>query len=217
MRHILAADEQERADRFVFEHDRQHYTVGRGFLRQILGRYVGLEPAQLRFSYGPQGKPDLADSRLSAALRFNLSHSKGLALVGLTQRHELGIDIEGIRTLDDMDKIAERFFSAAENVVYAQVPAALKSVAFFNCWTRKEAYIKAIGEGLSHPLDTFDVTLAPGAPARLLRAEKDPQAINRWSLMTLEPAPGYIGALAVAGQNLRVSSWALGLRYYLNR
>jgi 4'-phosphopantetheinyl transferase len=201
----LTGDERERASRFKFERHRRRFIVGRGVLRLLLGRYLGLEPGSVRFKYGRQGKPELADS--TAPLKFNLSHSEELALYAVTYNQEVGIDLEAIRPLDDLEGIAQRFFSAAENTALATLPPALKQIGFFNCWTRKEAYIKAIGDGLMYPLDQFDVSLLPGEPARLLRIQKDPQALNRWSLHHLAPAPGYVGALAVAGLGWRLACW----------
>ena len=140
-------------------------------------------------------------------LRFNLSHSQGLALYAVTRGREIGVDLECIRPISDAEQIAERFFSAHENAVFRTIPAHEKPKAFFNCWTRKEAYLKALGDGLARPLDEFDVSLAPGEPAKLLRIEGAPQEASRWSLNRLEPGSGYVAALAVEGYGYQLKCW----------
>ncbi len=207
----LTPDEAERAERFVFDHHRLHFIAGRGILRAILGHYLKVSPASLRFKYGPQGKPEL-ETNTENPLCFNLSHSGGVVIYAVARNRELGIDIEGPRQLDDMDQIAKRFFSPTEYNALRAVPAKQRHTAFFNCWTRKEAYIKAIGSGLSQPLDEFVVSLAPGEPARLLSVQTDPQAIHRWSLTNLKPATDYIAALVVEGKD-----WQLTCRQWPNR
>lgn len=204
---LLSVDERERAGRFVFEQHRQHFIVGRGLLRLILGRYLALAPHQLKFEYGPQGKPALAHPVRQPALVFNVSHSHGLALYAVACNRALGVDVEAIRRLDDLESIAKRFFAAAEYAALSSLPDEQKPTAFFNCWTRKEAYIKAIGDGLAYPLDRFEVSLRPGEAARLLRIQDDPQATERWSLYHLAPVPGYVGAVVAAGQPTQLSCW----------
>ncbi|KAA3659253.1 MAG: 4'-phosphopantetheinyl transferase, partial [Chloroflexi bacterium] len=167
----LSADERDRAGRFHFDRDRFHYIVGRGILRQLIGRYLGINPAQIEFEYGEYGKPMIHTTQQmpDGWLEFNLSHSHGMALYAFVIDREVGVDIEQIRPLSDAHSIAERYFSASEYEKFTAVPPTLQPQAFFNCWTRKEAYIKAIGDGLTCPLDAFDVTLTPGRPAQLLR------------------------------------------------
>jgi 4'-phosphopantetheinyl transferase len=202
----LSTDEAKRAERFVFDRDRHHFIAGRGILRTILGHYLQVSPEHLRFKYGPQGKPEL-ETNGESNLRFNLSHSGGVVLYGLTYRREIGVDIEAIRPLEDMEQIAKRFFSPTEYADLRSLPANQQHQAFFNCWTRKEAYIKAIGDGLRYPLDKFVVSLAPGKPARLLHIQADPQALAHWSLTELNPAPGYSAALVVGGHNWWLAGW----------
>ena len=199
----LSIDERARADRYHFAHDRMRFTVARGVLRAILGCYLNTPPEELRFYYSPHGKPDLVED---AALRFNVSHSGGIAVYGITRGRAIGVDIERIRGIVDIESISERFFSPQEVAVLGTLPPQAHAVAFFACWTRKEAYIKARGEGLSMPLDRFDVSLAPGEPAALLRAYGDPLEASRWSLRAFAPAPGYVAALAVEGQGLRLKT-----------
>ena len=207
LQHTLAADELSRAERFYFQKDRQHFIVTRGLLRAILSRYLDIEPGQLRFCYSPYGKPALATTPGQETPSFNVSHSHGLALYAVTRGREIGIDLERVRADLDCEQIAARFFSPRENAVLRALPAKLKPEAFFNCWTRKEAYIKARGGGLSFPLDQFDVSLAPGEPTTLLNTRGDPQEATRWSLRTLTPGPGYVAALAVEGHGWRLACW----------
>jgi 4'-phosphopantetheinyl transferase len=198
----LSAAEMERAGRFYFERHRHHFVVARGFMRAILAGYLDIAPAAVCFTLGAHGKPALAGH--GRDLRFNLSHTGELALLAVTLGRDVGVDIEQVRSLDDAATIAARFFSAAENRAWLAVPDAQKPVAFFNAWTRKEAFIKALGDGLSYPLDRFDVSLAPGEPARLLRVAGDPEATRRWRIEALEPAAGYAAAVAVAGHDWRL-------------
>ena len=197
----LSEEELARADRFHFHRDRERFIVCRGVLRTILSRYLCVEPCRLRICYGPYGKPYLEEEVEEDKLQFNLSHSRGLALYAFTRGRNIGVDLEYIRRMTDFGQIAARFFSRNENSALNALPESQRQEAFFNCWTRKEAYIKAIGNGLMHPLNSFDVSLAPGEPARLLNVEGDPQEASRWSLKSLNPAPGYIAALAVAGHD----------------
>jgi len=205
--HNLAADEQARAERFYFERDREHFIVARGVLRAILGGYLDRAPEELSFCYSAYGKPSLAGEFEGDAIRFSVSHSGGVALYAVTRGREAGIDIERIRSDLAVAEIAERFFSPREVAMLRTLPAEAQTQAFFCCWTRKEAYIKARGEGLSLPLDQFDVSLAPGEPAAVLGTQRDPSEASRWSLQELTPAPGFVAALAVAGHGWRLTCW----------
>ena len=203
----LSADESQRAARFHFPRDRRRFTVARGVLRNILGRYLGIPPSELGFRYSAYGKPALAGGFDAAGVRFNISHSHEMALFAVTCHREIGVDIEYLGREIRGEEIAEHFFSAHERARLGALPAAAKHEAFFNCWTRKEAYIKAHGEGLSLPLDQFDVSLAPGEPVALLATRSDPREALRWSLRALTPGPGYVAALAVEGQEFQLSCW----------
>ncbi|HEX6289771.1 MAG TPA: 4'-phosphopantetheinyl transferase superfamily protein [Herpetosiphonaceae bacterium] len=203
----LAPNETTRASRFYFERDRHHFTVGRGALRMILSRYIGLAPHELQFTYTSYGKPALSETTGGDSLRFNLSHSAGMALCAVTRNREVGVDIEGIRRLDDLKQIAGHFFSANESAVLHALPEEIQVDAFFTCWTRKEAYIKAIGEGLSMPLDCFDVSLVPGEPAALLAVRGNVEEAERWLLRELHPGPGYLAAIVVEGRDWRLQCW----------
>lgn len=178
--------------------------VGRGVLRDILGRYLQIKPSQVQFRYGQYGKPALVEAaETSTRLEFNLSHSGPLALYAVTPTQPVGIDLEAIRPLTDMEEIAHRFFAPSEYKTLLALPDEQRLLAFFNGWTRKEAYIKALGTGLSHPLHTFKVSLVPGQPASLLDVEGDPQATGRWSVLAFTPAAGYVAALSIAQQGVQ--------------
>jgi 4'-phosphopantetheinyl transferase len=204
LRSTLSADEQAKAGRFYFQTDRDRFIVARGLLRTILGRYLGLKPSQLQFSYSPYGKPALASEFSVAGLRFNLSYSDELALYAITHGREIGIDIERIRPELAQEGIAERFFSPREVVALRNLPADVQPEAFFTCWTRKEAYAKARGPGLELPLDQFDVSLTPGQPASLLCEPGEP---FHWSIRELFARPGYVAAIAVEGNEWQLRCW----------
>ncbi len=203
LRRLLSADERARADRFHFERDRRRFTVTRGALRTVLAEYLEVNTADVRFAYQTFGKPVLADRRGPC---FNVSHSGALALIGVTGAREIGVDLEEKRPLDDLLQIARHYFSEAERRALEALPVGLRQDGFFNCWTRKEAFIKASGEGLSVPLHAFDVSLAPGEPARLL-ATRTGRPLGGWRLYGLEPGPGYVGAIAVEGEASPLERW----------
>lgn len=204
---FLTTDEQQRADRFYFAKDRQSYVVARGLLRLLIGRYLQVDPHQLRFDYRPNGKPTLATTLQQARLHFNLSHSGDMVLYAFTLDREIGIDVERIRNNIEYEQIATHFFSLYEQAVLRTLPAELKAEAFITCWTRKEAYIKAKGEGLSMPLDQFDVSLRPGQPAKLLQTHDNPQEAYRWSLQELDVGSDYKAAVAVEGRCWQLCCW----------
>jgi 4'-phosphopantetheinyl transferase len=201
----LAADECDRADRFHFAVHRQRYVAGRGFLRVVLAHYLGQDPAALRFCYGPHGKPALAEAR--GDLQFNLSHSGGGGLLGVTRGQEIGVDLEQVRPRGNLEELAQRFFAAGEVAALAAVDASERELAFYQCWTRKEAFIKAGGEGLARPLDQFTVSLGPGEPARLLAVAGDPEEASRWALHGLKPWPGFVACAALRGHGWAVRCW----------
>lgn len=192
-RAVLSGDELARSSRFVFDRHRNRYLARRLALRELLGRYLDRAPSDVRFAYGSHGKPELPGE----ALRFSVAHSGDLAVVGLTEQDRLGVDVERIRELQDVDSLAPRVFSKAELQVFHALADPSRSQAFFNCWTRKEAFVKAVGDGLSHPLDEFTVTLRPGEGARLLEVEGSPRRAAAWSLFALSPMDGWVGAVAV--------------------
>lgn len=204
---IISTAERMRAERFHFERDRRKFAIGVGILRRILSHYVGVEPKELRFIHGKGGKPMLDGVSANRYIHFNMSHSEDLALYGFTRDREIGVDIEFVRDIPEMDDIAEQFFSKKENEVFRSLPERKKKEAFFGCWTRKEAFIKAIGDGLYHPLDNFDVGLKPGESAKLVGMGGDSKRASRWLIQDLKPAPGFIGAFAVEGRDWRLHYW----------
>ena len=203
MRALLSADERERAGRFYFEKDRSAYAVARGLLRTLAGLYLDAPPERLRFDYTDYGKPYLA----GGTLRFNLSHSHEVALYAFTSGAEVGVDVEYVRPELAGAEIARRFFSPREVESLLALPSAEQAEAFFKCWTRKEAFIKAVGQGLSFPLERFDVSLAPRAPAELLSVSGDEREAARWFMRDVTPGPGYAAALVCEGEVGRVRCW----------
>lgn len=201
-RALLSPDEAARAARFATEALRARCALRRGLLRHLLGRVVGRDPAALAFAYGPMGKPSLPGGPA-----FNLADCKDHVLIAIAPHEtvELGVDVERLRSVPDAAGIAERFFAPEERAAFAALPEALRDEAFLNGWTRKEAFIKATGQGLSTPLDRFAVELVPGRPARLLSLDGALEAGSAadWSLFDLRPAPGLVGALAVRGGGWR--------------
>lgn len=193
---LLSRDEHERAARFHFERDRQHFKASRSALRIILGRYLSLPPESLEFGQTEYGKPFLTDLKAAGVL-FNLSHSGEVALIAVAREREVGVDVEFMRADFATNEVAEHFFSVAEIYTLSGLEPHLRTQAFFSCWTRKEAYVKARGEGLSMPLDVFDVSLAPDVSAAMLNNRVDKSEPARWIFQNLHIAPDYAGALVV--------------------
>jgi 4'-phosphopantetheinyl transferase len=207
LRGFLTDDEVERANRFFFEIDRQRFIAARGTLRSILSRYITIYPGDIWFSHNQYGKPCLAPEFSSYLLNFNLSHSASMALYAITRNMEIGVDVERVRSDVAYEEIAKHFFSVNEAAILRTIPTEKKLEAFYTCWTRKEAYIKAHGKGLSLPLDSFDVSFAPWEPPMLLMTKDEPQARSLWTVLDLRPALGYMGALAVKGIGCRLRYW----------
>jgi 4'-phosphopantetheinyl transferase len=194
---LLSDAERQRASRFMFERDRRRFTVARARLRQLLAARLGVEPESVELAYGTHGKPALARRSTDSDLRFNVSHSADVAVYAFAGGREVGIDVEVVRAIADADDIAARSFSPRENEAYLALDPQDRPLGFFNCWTRKEAFIKALGDGLSHPLDRFDVSLTPGEPARIVRVDSTPGEHCGWTLHGLSPGPGLVGAVVV--------------------
>lgn len=188
MREELSTEECARADRYHFERDRARFIAGRSHLRRILAAYLGQSPRRLGLEPDAAGKPCVP-----GWLHFNLSHSHDLAVLAVA-RFEIGIDLEHIRPIDD--SIADMFFSPTEVIALRSLPLSDRQIGFFNCWTRKEAFVKALGMGLSYPLERFCVSVDPNAEARVLSVVDDPAARSSWALHHFQPAPHFIGAIA---------------------
>jgi 4'-phosphopantetheinyl transferase len=200
----LSPDEHARANRFAFHRDRNAYITTRAVLRELLGQYLSTPPKEIAFRYAERGKPGLAQSAPTPTageppVHFNVSHTRSLALLAFSSDRRLGIDVEFIRPMENWEDIARRFFSQSELAELRALPPEQRDEGFYTCWTRKESYIKARGEGLHLPLDGFDVTLTPGAPERLTAEDA-----SNWTLVSLYPRQGYAAALTAEGQNLNL-------------
>lgn len=200
---VLSDDERARAARFHFARDRDRFVARRIILRKLLAQYVRRAPEDIRLAYGPRGKPALGGPDDGSRIRFNASHSHGTGVFVVTADREVGVDIERFPAPDDGDDVARHFFAPAEVAALQPLPAAERSAAFLRCWTRKEAYIKSRGDGLSLPLDSFEVSLTRDDPPALLATHHDPADAGRWSLFDLSNhCPGHVAALAIAGDDV---------------
>jgi 4'-phosphopantetheinyl transferase len=194
---LLSADELRRASRFLREEDRARFIAARAWLRVLLGRALGVAPASVAFVYGPHGKPALAPPLAASGVRFNLSHSAGKALAAWTTGAEIGADIEAVRSVRYGEKIARRYFSDDEQAEMAGPAAPPWDESFFRCWTRKEAFIKAVGDGLAYPLRSFSVPMTPEALRAPVRVHGPAGASRRWSLSSVDGGPGFLAAVVV--------------------
>jgi 4'-phosphopantetheinyl transferase len=204
---ILSHEERSKATRFYYEQDRNRFIVSHGILRMILSHYLVEDPVRIEICYPARGKPYLASVSGGDAPRFNVSHSYNLALLAFAQGREVGVDLEYIDPIQNIELIATRLFSADEQAAFQALPNSQKLKALYACWTRKEAYLKAIGAGLTRPLENIEVSFAPDEPAQLLETLDDVGDSGKWSLMNLSPAPDFAAALAVEGQDWHLSCW----------
>jgi 4'-phosphopantetheinyl transferase len=205
---VLSEDEAKRAARFHFPVDRERFIASRAFLRKILAGYLDAAASDLTFTYSKKEKPSLGPAFSNRGLTFNLSHSGGIALCAFSRCRDVGVDVEQIRRDFEVEGIARRFFSPHEQDELAQLPAAERVEAFFRCWTRKEAYIKATGDGLSLPLTQFDVSLTPGCTNALLSTRPDDAETSLWKLIEVPAGSGYIAALCVRGRDWKLKDWS---------
>jgi len=201
---VLSTDEHERAARFAFPGDRRRFVVTRGCLRGILGRLCSLPASSVRFDYAPIGKPALAIETARKPVHFNVSHSRDLAVIAVAVDLPLGVDLEAVRPVPDRASISSRYFTAVEAASIATVAPHERDRAFFLCWTRKEAFAKALGDGLSIALDRYHVTCRPDEPARLLEVDGSTGEAAAWSVYDLRPAPGFVGAVAMRAGRRRL-------------
>ena len=192
---LLSDSERQNAARFRFESGRRRFIVARATLRRLLASRLGASPEEIEFEYGEHGKPALGGAFAHSDLRFNMSHCDDLAVYAFARGHEIGIDVEAVRWLADAGDVASRFFSAAEKQAYAALDSLHRPLGFFNCWTRKEAFIKALGDGLSFPLDSFDVSLAPNDAPKILRVRNTPGERCGWTMESLTPTTGFVAAV----------------------
>ncbi|MBD3184087.1 4'-phosphopantetheinyl transferase superfamily protein [Candidatus Poribacteria bacterium] len=204
----LSNSEINRAVKYRLDRDKNRFIVGRGILRDIIGRYLNMEPHVINFQYGKFGKPYLPDSYSDKKIKFNLAHSRGIAIYAFVSEKEIGVDVECVREMPDVDYIADSFFSSPEVSALRSVSEDQKQEAFFNCWTRKEAYIKALGDGLTHSLDQFSVSLIPGEEPKILEIKNSPNP-EKWSLRAFKTEDNYIAAVAVENckRDMRFWKW----------
>jgi len=192
---LLSSDENDRAMRFHFECDREDFVFARGMLRTVLAGYLKTNPRQLRFAYSEHGKPFLADPETD--LRFNLSHTEGAVLLGVCRGRAIGVDIERMKEDFDPREISTRFFSEAEQRALTSLPEADQRSAFFRCWTRKEALLKARGHGLSFPLELFDVSIEATDITVSLTTRPDPAEARRWRILAAKAPEWCAAAIAI--------------------
>jgi 4'-phosphopantetheinyl transferase len=209
LRSTLSPDERDRAARFYFEPDRERYIAARGLLRRLLGQYLQTAPAEVTFRYGPRGKPEVEQPTTAQAVQFNVSHRGSYALYAFVRAREVGVDVEQLRNVSEAMAIARNHFTPAETRLLEQATSASNGrECFFRLWTRKEAVIKAVGTGLSMPLDEFDVSSEWNVEGswRVVRVPARPD--TTWAVLDLWPDVGYRGALCLAGEPVEVSYWS---------
>lgn len=204
---LLTAEEQARAQAFKFPRLRERYIAGRGQLRRLLGQYLKLNPERVEFDYTPRGKPSLKPGSGAEGCHFNVAHSDELALIAISTTAPVGVDVELIRPMPDAEGIAERFFSPRELAALRSVALAARDAAFFRLWTRKEAWLKATGDGIAESLAKIEVAFLAEEPPRVLAVAGDPLAADAWSLCHLQPAAGFVGALATRCRPVRLQCW----------
>ena len=197
---VLSHDELQKANKYKFEKDKFHYISGRALLRSLLGKYLNRSPGKIIFSYSEKGKPFINESNI----KFNLAHSGGKVVFAFTNNTDVGIDIEFMRELPDALQIAKRFFSEKEVDEFSEIREVDIRTAFFNCWTRKEAFIKALGEGLSYPLKDFSVTLKPGDKPEILWIKDKAEEAEKWRIFNIDTEDNYVSSLAVKAEDMKV-------------
>lgn len=200
---LLSPDEVRRAERFYFERDRNRFIIGHGLLRFLLGGYLNMNPAEIVFVYGEYGKPSLKPVETNKVLEFNVAHSQDLVLYAFNWDRKVGIDVEYMIPLADMDDFARQFFSPKESQFINSLSGKQKEDAFFKTWTCKEAFMKANGTGLTIPINQVEITLSANEEVRLNSIGSDNDELARWHLELFEPISGYQAAMAVEGYDGR--------------
>jgi 4'-phosphopantetheinyl transferase len=207
---LLSEEERQRAERFRFQEHRNTFIVSQGILRYLLSRYTGIEPGRILFKYNLAGKPFLANEEVVPEIYFNLSHASQLVLYAFSWGRQVGIDVECIRPMEEMDLVAEGIFSPGEYGRFRKISEKDRLRAFYHCWTRKEAFIKAVGEGLSFPLQDFEVSFEPGERAELVSIQGSLEKASQWAMHDLKASDGYAAALVVEGKEHSITQkqWA---------
>ena len=200
---MLSGEERRRATRFRFEKDRKRFIAGRGVLRLILAFYLNTEPEQLQFSYGAYGKPYVPQGSCEMAVQFSLCHSHEVALYAFALGRNVGVDVEHVRHFPDIEQMSTRYHTEKENAVFKPLPTSQKVRAFFQSWTRKEAYLKGIGTGLAQPPERIDASMAPGESPPTINTQEDAVETSGWSMASFTPDPDYVAALAIEGHDWR--------------
>lgn len=214
LKESLSDDELFRADRFYFEKDRDHFIAARGLLRSLLGKYLKIKPDEISFSYGPYGKPEIGKELGEIMLRFNISHSQGLALFAFAQGRDIGVDLEYIRSDISSEDIAGKFFLEREIDTLNVLPEEKRQKEFFATWTRKEAYLKTRGKGLLGELNNFDVTTALDKPIELFEIQGFCKDEVSWLIRDLDVGPEYAAALAIEGQECDLKLWTCNETFF---
>jgi 4'-phosphopantetheinyl transferase len=205
---ILSIDERQKAGRFAFKRDRINFIIAHGVLRTIIGRYfLSVEPSKLKFCYGVRGKPYLSEKFANGELSFNQADSNGMVLYAFAKNREVGIDIEYMRPIADAQQIVDGSFSEYERIAYNSLPEGEKHGAFYKCWTRKEAFIKAIGEGLYFLLDRFDVSISPDRPAKIISINGKSNDASSWALFDIEVKQDFAAAFSCEGLCEEIKYW----------
>jgi 4'-phosphopantetheinyl transferase len=199
--------ERKRAARYRFQLHRHRFIVAHGLLRKLLGCMIDMPAEKIRFRYGKQGKPFLADENKSDDLQFNISHSGGIVLIGLCRRRRVGVDLEVLRYTRDFMGVAERFFSSRETAAIKDLSLADQTLLFYQIWTQKEAYLKGLGCGLTFPLDSFEAPILSEIPAPYISGDQNNIMITDWEIRSLNPISGYIGSVASEGRDWKLKYW----------
>lgn len=210
LKRVLSDDERARADRFLIDRHRRRFVLARGMLRSVLSHYLGCRPAELRFDYGRYGKPRLAGAQAASDLRFNVSHSGDLALMAFVRGRDVGVDVEFHGDQAQLIDLARRYFTPGEARQIAERRPGDRELAFFTCWARKEAVVKALGFGLTMALDCFEVAWDAEQPARLVWSAGGPAELADLTLVDVSAAPTAAAALAVRGEPLALRGFTLG-------
>ena len=203
----LSEEERTRANRFRFRQHQSRFIAGRGLLRAIVSHYLQIEPARVEFKYNSEGKPELTRPFDGSGIHFNLTHSEDLVLIAVTTIGPVGIDVERVRVNKDAKELVNWFCSPRERELFETLAAQEKQLAFFNLWTRKEALLKATGEGIAQLLSQVEVTFRPGEPARFIAVSGDSERGSRWSVYNLSPAPHFVAAVVIQTEDAQLRLW----------